>query len=99
MRPIDGTQAEACATQDGHTPQRDSTQQAYIVEQIYHALGRYPDYVRAELVLRREDISGQARSAIANTMTAYPFARKYAFGCASNSMASGTSAVIAASRK
>ena len=35
-------QAEACATQDLHTPQRNSTQQADIVEKIHPAPVRYP---------------------------------------------------------
>src|SRR6267143_1578316 len=36
--------SEACATRGGHAPQRDSTQQADIAEQICHALVRYPGY-------------------------------------------------------
>jgi hypothetical protein len=41
LRLIDASQAEACATQGVHTPQRDSAQQADIAEQICHALVRY----------------------------------------------------------
>jgi hypothetical protein len=36
------TQAEACATQCPHTPQRDSTRQADIGNQIDHSLVKFP---------------------------------------------------------
>ena len=42
LRPIDGTQAEACATQDCHTPQHDSTRQADIVKLINQLHVRCP---------------------------------------------------------
>jgi hypothetical protein len=41
---MDNTEAEACATQDVHKLQIDSTQQADIAEQICRALVRYPGY-------------------------------------------------------
>jgi len=39
LRLIGSPQAEACATQAVNTPQRNSTQQVDIAEQIHHALG------------------------------------------------------------
>jgi hypothetical protein len=42
LRSIDGPQAEACATQDGRTPQRDLKKQADIAEQICQPFERYP---------------------------------------------------------
>jgi hypothetical protein len=42
LRLIDGTQAEARATQDRHTPQQDSARQADIAQQINQIHVGYP---------------------------------------------------------